>query len=256
MKKAIFWFIFKLIILSLIAGAIFFVGYVQFRIPLGKCGVMLSKSSGYYEKLISHDEFTWRWERLIPTNTIILTFDLSPITIEKNIDGMLENGERYAKVLANGAVFSWKAGIKLKANIKHDKLIEVIKANNIKTQEALHSYINERVENIIFSSIEETVAFYQEHSNEYTIENFKAKCKNYFEKNPFPLVKLEVVSLQFTSPDFKTYSVAREAYIESANIKKAIIEEKIEKLKMLQETLKNLSKSVSESIEELSTRYE
>ena len=62
--------------------------------------------------------------------------------------------------------------------------------------------------------------------------------------------------MQFTSPDFKTYTVAREAYIENANIKKAIIEEKIERLKELQETLQNLSKSVEQSIEELSTRYE
>ena len=256
MKKAIFWFVFKLSILFLIAGAIFFVGYVQFRVPLGEHGVMISKSSGYYEKLISHDEFTWRWERLIPTNAVILTFNLAPITIEKSIDGVLENGERYAKVLANGAVFSWKVNVKLEVNIRHDKLIETIKANNINTQEALKSYINERLESIISSSVEETIAFYQEHSSEYTIENFKAKCKTCFEEKLIPLLKLDVVSLQFTSPDFRTYSVAREAYIESANIKKAIVEEKIEKLKALQETLQNLSNSVAGAIEELSTRYE
>ena len=241
MKKAIFWFIFKLIVLAIISGAIFSIGYVQFIVPLGKYGVMLSKSSGYYEKLISHDEFTWRWERLIPTNTIVLTFDLSPVTIEKNIDGVLENGERYAKVLANGAVFSWKASIKVKVNIR---------------QEALEAYVNERLSSIITSSIEDSVAFYQEHSDEYTMESFKAKCKKQLEESPFPLVKLEIISFQFTSPDFKTYSVAREAYIESANIKKAIIEENIEKLKTLQETLQSFSKSVAGSIEELSTRYE
>ena len=82
------------------------------------------------------------------------------------------------------------------------------------------------------------------------------KCKDYIEKNAFSLVELEIGCLQFTSPDFKTYSIAREAYIESANIKKAEIEAKIEKLKTLQETLKNISKSVEQSIEELSTRYE
>ncbi len=256
MKKAIFWFIFKLLVLTAIAGAIFFVGYVQFRVPLGKYGVMLSKSSGYYEKLISHDEFAWRWEPLLPTNAVVLTFDLSPITIEKDVNGMLENGDRYAKVLANGAVFSWNAHIKLKLNILHNKVIEAIKTNNIKTQEALQSFINEKLESLITNAVEEAVSFYQEHSDEYTIENFKTRCKNYFEKNLFPLVELEITSFQFTSPDFKTYSVAREAYIESVNIKKAIIEEKIERLKQLQETLQNLSKSVEQSIEELSTRYE
>lgn len=256
MKKSIFWFIFKLTILAIIAGAIFFVGYVQFKVPLGKYGVMLSKSSGYYEKLISHDEFTWRWERLIPTNAIILTFDLSPILMEENFDGMLENGERYAKVLAQGAVFSWKASIRLKVNIEHDKLIEIIKANNIKDQDELNSYIREHVESLMNNAIEEAVAFYQEQSNEYTIENFKARCKNYFEEKASSLVKLDVVSFQFDSPDFATYSIARETYIENANIKKAIMEEKIEKLKTLRETLQNLSKEVSQSIEELSTKYE
>lgn len=256
MKKAIFWFVFKLIILIIIAGAIFFVGYVQFRVPLGKYGVLLSKSSGYHKKLISHEEFAWRWECLLPTNANILLFDLSPVIIEKNLDGVLENGQRYASILSNGAVFSWKASIKIKANIRHDKLIEALKANNIRTQEELQSYIREKIESIIVSSIEESISFYQERSDDYTMENFKAKCKSYFENDPFPLANLEVVSLQFTSPDFKTYTVAREAYIENANIKKAIIEEKIERLKELQETLQNLSKSVEQSIEELSTRYE
>lgn len=256
MKKAIFWFIFKLIILIIVAGVVFFVGYVQFKVPLGKYGVMLSKSSGYYEKLISHDEFTWRWEKLIPTNAVILTFDLSPLAIEKSVDGELENGSRYAKVLANGAVFSWKANIKLKVNINHNKLIEEIKANNIKSQEVFEAYINEHIENIINNAIKETVAYYQEHSDEYTIENFNTRCREYFEKDQLSLLKLDVMSLQFTSPDFKTYSVAREAYIESANIKKAVIDEKIERLKKLQETLQNLLKSVEQSIEELSNRYE
>lgn len=256
MKKTIFWFLFKLAILSIIAGIVFFIGYVQFKVPLGKYGVLLSKSSGYYEKLISHDEFVWRWERLIPTNAALLIFDLSPITIEKDFGGMLENGERYAKVLANGAVFSWKASTKLKVKIRHNKLIETLKANNISTQEALEAYIKEHIESLITNAIEKAVGFYQEHDGEYTMEGFKARVESYFQEKALPLVTLEVVSLQFTSPDFRTYVVAKEAYIESANIKKAIIEEKIEKLKALQEVLQNLSKSVAESIEELSTRYE
>lgn len=256
MKKAIFWFLFKLIILSIIAGVIFSIGYVQFRVPLGKYGVMLSKSSGYYGKLITHDEFTWRWECLIPNNVAILAFDLSPVTIEKDVSGMLENGDRYTKVLANGAVFSWKASTKLKVNIIHNKLVETLKANNIRTEEVLESYIKGHVENLITNAIEEAVAFYQEHNTEYTIENFKTKCKNYLQVNSIPLLTLEVESLQFTSPDFRAYTVARDTYIETANIKKAVIEEKIKKLKTLQETLQNLSKNVAESIEELSTRYE
>ncbi|MGP1438160.1 MAG: hypothetical protein ACTTKH_03710 [Treponema sp.] len=256
MKKTMFKFLFKLILLLVISAVIFFIGYVQFKVPLGKYGVIISKSSGYYEKLISYDELTWKWECLIPKNAVVLTFDLSPITIEKNLEGMLENGERYSKVLANGAVFAWKASTKFKVHIRHDKLIETIKANNIREQEELEHYINERVEGIITNSIDETIAYYQEHSDEYTIENFKSKCKKKFEESAFTLVKLEVLSLQFTSPDFKTYTIAREVYIENANIKKAIIEEKIEKLKSLKETLQNILKTVTESIEELSAQYE
>ena len=72
----------KLIIITLIvlvcAAAVFFFGWTQFSVPAGKYGVMLSKSGGYYPQAVIPGNFTWRWERIVPTNAQILVFDLTP----------------------------------------------------------------------------------------------------------------------------------------------------------------------------------
>ncbi len=74
MKKAIIKFFIWLIVLLAISGTVFFFGWLQFSVPAGSYGVMLSKSGGYYNEVITPGEFSWRWERLVPTNSEILIF--------------------------------------------------------------------------------------------------------------------------------------------------------------------------------------
>ena len=40
--------------------------------------------------IISHEGVTWRWERLIPNNSTILLFDLSPIVIDTTVSGPIQ----------------------------------------------------------------------------------------------------------------------------------------------------------------------
>ena len=70
MKK----FFLSLFIIILFAGAVFFIGWGQFAVPAGSYGVMVSKTSGISEKTIVPGEFCWFWERLLPTNVSMRTF--------------------------------------------------------------------------------------------------------------------------------------------------------------------------------------
>ena len=51
MKKGFISFI----IILLFAGFIFYLGFVSFRVPVGKYGVMTSKTSGVYQKIIENE---------------------------------------------------------------------------------------------------------------------------------------------------------------------------------------------------------
>ena len=140
----------KLIIITLIvlacAAAVFFFGWTQFFVPAGKYGVMLSKSGGYYPQAIMPGNFTWRWERLVPTNAQILVFDLTPRQVNYMADGTLPSADRYAKVLNTKDDFSWGFGMDALVTLKSERLVSIAEKNTIQTQEALESYIDSHIQ--------------------------------------------------------------------------------------------------------------
>ncbi len=77
MKKGFISFI----IILLFAGFIFYLGFVSFRVPVGKYGVMTSKTSGVYQKIIENEKFCWRWEKVIPKNAEIYVFEKNPASL-------------------------------------------------------------------------------------------------------------------------------------------------------------------------------
>ena len=139
----------KLLILTLIvlacAASVFFFGWVQFSIPAGKCGVMLSKSGGYHHQAIIPGNFTWRWERLVPTNARILVFDLTPRQVHYEADGTLPSADRYNKVLNTKDDFAWAFGIDALVSVKPERLVPVVEKDTLQTQEMLEAYIDSHI---------------------------------------------------------------------------------------------------------------
>ena len=252
MKKALIKLFVQLIFLAILACVVFAIGYVQFATPIGKYAVFLSKTSGYYEKIISHDEITWRWERLIPTNSKLLLFDASPITIEETLQGELENGQKYATILKNTPSFSWQVEASATFSKRFEKIVPTLKGANIKSEEELDIFLKKEIKEALASSIEEVILYYQEKDEAYSIIEFKKKCKKHLENAMPEALKLSNFSLKVQLPDFATYKLAKEAYTNYAQTKKDFILERIEKLKELQTMLQELSKSVESSIAELS----
>ena len=252
MKKALIKLVIQLIFLAILASVVFAIGYVQFAIPFGKYAVMVSKTSGYHDEIISHDGVTWRWERLIPTNSRLLFFDLSPITMEEHVVGELENGKRYATVLRNESDFSWKVSANCVFYKNMEEIILELKKTNIQTEKELNLHLQKKAKEAIVSAIESAVFFYQEGSEKYTANSFKEKCRELCQKSLPNSLKLESFSLKIEMPEFSTYKLAKETYLSYAQEKKDFISERIEKLKELQMTLQELSVSVEKSISDLS----
>ena len=212
----------KLIIVTLIvlacAASVFFFGWTQFSVPAGKYGVMLSKSGGYYPQAIMPGNFTWRWERIVPTNAQILVFDLTPRQVNYTADGSLPSADRYGKVLNTKDDFSWGFGMDALVTLKPEQLVPVVEKNTIQTQEALESYIDSHIrailQTIMYRYVSELV------DNPYEYQQVKTDYHTLSEKIKDELTKaigqdfaVEAVTLtKLTIPDIHTYKIAEQAY--------------------------------------------
>lgn len=212
----------KLIIVTLIvlacAAAVFFFGWTQFSVPAGKYGVMLSKSGGYYPQAIMPGNFTWRWERIVPTNAQILVFDLTPRQVNYMADGTLPSADRYAKVLNTKDDFSWSFGMDTLVTLKPGQLVSIVEKNTIQTQEALESYIDSHIQamlqTIMYRYVSELIDNpyeYQQIKTDYHI--LSEKIKGELAKTAGQDFSVEAVTLtKLTIPDIHTYKIAEQAY--------------------------------------------
>lgn len=212
----------KLIIVTLIvltcAAAVFFFGWTQFSVPAGKYGVMLSKSGGYYPQAIMPGNFTWRWERIVPTNAQILVFDLTPRQVNYTADGLLPSADLYSKVLNTKDDFSWSFGMEALVTLKPGQLVSIVEKNTIQTQEALESYIDSHIQamlqTIMYRYVSELIDNpyeYQQIKTDYHI--LSEKIKGELAKTAGQDFSVEAVTLtKLTIPDIHTYKIAEQAY--------------------------------------------
>ncbi len=227
MKKAIIKFIIWLIIILAIAGTVFFFGWLQFSVPAGSYGVMLSKSGGYHNKVITPGKFSWRWERLVPTNSEIFVFDLAPQEIEYNTSGILPSGDKFSVITEEKHNFSWKWGINVSASLNPNSLIAVIKENNLKTQDELNKYIKNRVVEMTQLCANEFIRYYLTNPAAYEEDKFhygtlQKKISKDLKKKLGEDIVINTVELSsdFYLPDLELYKMLHDAYIAYEKAKK------------------------------------
>jgi len=145
MKK----FFITLLILIIIAGVAFMLGWAQFSVPPGKFGVVNSKTHGIDPKPVRSGEFRWIWYKLIPTNVKISVFSLDYNKYPIVFNSSLPSGETYADFigLAN-ADFSWNLKGEFSFRLEPEMLIPVVTQNNILNQEDLDEYLKSDAQNI------------------------------------------------------------------------------------------------------------
>lgn len=140
MKRKAGIFILDFILLLACAVAVFFIGYINFYVDIGKTGVMMSKTGGVYEKPIRHGELVWRWERLLPTNVKLLSFETNPYSFSKTISGSLPSAEIYKEYVSPSPDFNYDVQMNITLKVSSDKLVDLVK-NGIETQEDLENYL-------------------------------------------------------------------------------------------------------------------
>lgn len=136
-KRSVVSFVFFLSI----GAAVFFIGWLEFRVPAGKCGVMISKTGGVYEKVIQSGSFLWRWETLLPTNAHIHIYNTNPLRGTHTIGGALPSSDIYTNLLEGKPDFSYRFSVSLDICIRKEALPAYVKRKGAVSQEELNSYI-------------------------------------------------------------------------------------------------------------------
>jgi len=134
-----------LFILVLAGGALFFAGWVQFSVPAGKYGVLISKTGGVDPTPVTPSRFRWQWERLIPTNAQIVVFDLAPLSRTVSVSGTLPSGDIYRSMLEGSPDFSWKFDIALTVRVKPTTLPSLVSKFDVRDQEAIKKLTDARL---------------------------------------------------------------------------------------------------------------
>ena len=144
MKK----FLISLIILILAAGTVFVFGWVQIFVPIGKYGVLASKTSGIDPVPVTNGVFSWKWERLIPTNTELYIFTIEPQRFTTTISGELPFSAEYNNAFSTNYDFSYDYTVTLSLSVREDYLPQLVKDFSVKTDANLSELLSQQVQNI------------------------------------------------------------------------------------------------------------
>jgi hypothetical protein len=153
MKK----FFITMIILIILGGVGFFFGWVQFQVPPGHYGIIISKTHGIDPEPVRSGEFRWIWYKLLPTNVKIAVFNMEYTKFLINFDSTLPSGSTYASFAGlSNADFSWNLKGEIAFNINSDYLVPLAELHNFSGQDSLETYMERiagEIEQIILRAL-------------------------------------------------------------------------------------------------------
>lgn len=135
MKK----FLFVLIVLIILAGTVFFLGWAQLTVPPGSYGVMRTKTHGLEARTIKSGEFRWFWYKVIPTNAQVSVYTLVPVKRPVTVSGGLPSGQVYASLAGLDADFSWEISGEISFSLNPDFLPEFTAKGSISDDAGLRT---------------------------------------------------------------------------------------------------------------------
>jgi hypothetical protein len=133
-------FLLTTVIVLVLGGAAFFVGWAQLTVPMNAYGVLRSKTHGIDPTIIHAGEFRWVWFKLIPGNVEIQAFTLDPQTAAITMRDTLPSGAEYAAFAGSAADFSYELNGTLSFNLKSQSLIKLLQERRLNTQADLNAF--------------------------------------------------------------------------------------------------------------------
>ena len=194
-------------ILAVFTGAVFYVGWTQFRVKPDTIGIVVSKTSGVDEKPVLNGEFAWHWQFLLPTNATLKTFHIKPYSTQKTISGTLPSGEAYASIYNAQGLFDYSITFDIQLTVSPEAVVELMELNKITDDADLAVYLEgaagtlaQHAANYILSRAETNTAFRTESLRREEILRGIQIYKD------FPELDVSVFSIQNSKlPDYNMY---------------------------------------------------
>ena len=162
MKK----FLACVLILAVFTGAVFYIGWTQFRVKPDTFGVVISKTNGIDSKPVLNGQFAWHWQFLLPTNATLKTFQIKPVSAQKTINGTLPSGEAYASIYGAQGLFDYSFSFDISLTVSPEAVVELMQLNKVTDDNDLTAYLEgaastlaQKAANYILSRAEENPLF-------------------------------------------------------------------------------------------------
>jgi hypothetical protein len=133
-------FLIILVILVILAGVGFYFGWVQIHLPAEHYAVVFTKTGGYDQEVIRPGEFSWRWERLIPTNMTLYIFDLHTQSKQISFQGSLPSADLYSSILPENPDFSYRGEVDVTFTITPESLPTLVAEEKLRPDQLDHFY--------------------------------------------------------------------------------------------------------------------
>lgn len=129
------------IVLLIFSVVVFFIGWIQFYVRPGTCAIMKSKTGGLYHSAVVPGVFTWRWERLLPTNVSLEIFDLSVYKATQSVSGELPSASFYSSRFSDKKVdFSYDVEISVSMSLSPEGIYKLVSENKITSNNDLKGF--------------------------------------------------------------------------------------------------------------------
>ncbi len=220
----------NVLVLLVVAAAVFLIGWIQFSIKPGQCGIMVSKTCGVLEKPVMPGVFAWRWEKLLPTNVTLQSYSMDPYKSVQKFSGTLSGGEIYAGVIDPKPDFSYEMEITVSLSIEPVQLVKLVKSHEVSDQESLNTFFDNKakiISKIIADSILDGTDSFHVVAKAYD----KASLARIVSRNEDDLSCIVLNAVEISKakiPDLETYCKARELYDSYKNAVDAKLAEKAE----------------------------
>ena len=203
MKK----FLACLFILAIFTGAVFYVGWTQFRVKPDTIGIVVSKTNGVDDKPVLNGEFAWHWQFLLPTNATLKSFQIKPFTVQRTVSGCLPSGEAYASIYNAQGLFDYSFTFEISLTLAPEALVELMKQNKITDDADLNVYMDSAA-----GTLAQHAAAYilsrAESNNAFRVESLRREeiLRGIQIYKDFPELDVTVFSVQNSKlPDYNMY---------------------------------------------------
>lgn len=228
MKK----FFITLLILIIAGGVVFYFGWVQIQVPAEGYAVIFSKTHGYDEKVIKPGDFTWRWQRLIPTNVKLHVFEPEIHETTVSVNGTLPSGALYAKYLKGAPDFSWEIEVYLRSTLRPEELPSLLREEHI-SEDNISDYfdsVSKKVKGTITPRVRDYLGGSGPTRNALADFTDLEETLRGALSNSFPAVDfMEVHISSVDVPDFDLYRKGKDHYLEMVEVENRIRREETER---------------------------